>query len=31
MKHEDVYDFLKSFDEPDKNTHEGFNRSKLIN
>ena len=33
MKNKDVYDILKSLDEePDQNSHEGFNRSiyKLI-
>ena len=33
MKNKDVYDILKSLDEePEKNSHEGFNRSiyKLI-
>ena len=28
MKNKDVYDILKSLDdEPDNNSHEGFNRS----
>ena len=31
MKNEDVYDILKSLDdEPEQNSHEGFNRSKFI-
>ena len=30
MNQDDVYDILKSFDEPEKNSHEGFNRSKFI-
>ena len=31
MSNKDVYDILKSLDdEPDHNSHEGFNRSKII-
>jgi hypothetical protein len=29
MRNQDIYDILKSFDEPEHNSHEGFNRSKL--
>ena len=30
MKNKDVYDILKSLDEPEHNSHEGFNRSNYL-